>query len=178
MPRTVRRALPGIPPFHDNPRRACRDHDTSLFFPEPCLPGSGPVEAAKAVCQPCPLIINCLKWATDTHQDHGIWAATTPIERKGAILPEPPPRTTKPIRRTINITHIFNAAQDRETNGGTLPTVAARHGINRTCLAHAVAVLQHAPHLIPNIEAGWYGLETAYRHATAIRRATQGEVAA
>lgn len=181
MSGSVRRSRPGLPPFHDDPRRACRDTDPEVFFPEPCLPGSKAVETAKAICRPCPVRPACLLWATQTHQDWGIWGAATPNERRGTSLPALPPRSQTPfrrVRRSIDVRRIFDAARDHETGGGTLREVAERHGLNRTCLGHAAAVLRHVPHLIPDIEAGWYGLETVYRYAVAVDRAMQGKEAA
>ncbi|HTK63255.1 MAG TPA: WhiB family transcriptional regulator [Pseudonocardia sp.] len=62
---------------------ACRDSDPELFFPV----GSGDsarrqAEAAKAVCRRCPLVVDCLRWATATGQDSGVWGARTAAERR------------------------------------------------------------------------------------------------
>lgn len=62
---------------------ACRDSDPELFFPV----GSGDsarrqAEAAKAVCYRCPVVADCLRWATATGQDSGIWGARTATERR------------------------------------------------------------------------------------------------
>ncbi len=61
---------------------ACRNSDTDLFFP----PGNtGPaldqVEAAKAVCQWCPVRQACLQFAFETGQTDGVWGGTDEIER-------------------------------------------------------------------------------------------------
>lgn len=64
-------------------RAACRDADPDLFFPLGASEHSpAQVEAAAAVCAGCPVTAQCLTWALDTGQDHGIWAGTTPEERR------------------------------------------------------------------------------------------------
>jgi WhiB family redox-sensing transcriptional regulator len=55
-------------------RAACRDVDPELFFP---VGNAGPAQrqiaAAKAVCQRCPVIDDCLAWALDAGHDEGVW---------------------------------------------------------------------------------------------------------
>ncbi|GAA4759331.1 WhiB family transcriptional regulator [Actinomycetospora chibensis] len=70
-------------------RGACRDTDPELFFPPDDGQGLADTEgvqvqvaAARQVCRFCPVQRECLAWALDSGQDHGIWAATTPGERR------------------------------------------------------------------------------------------------
>lgn len=64
----------------------CRDEDPEKFFP---IGTAGPallqVEQAKAVCRRCPVTDQCLQWALDIRDRHGVFAGTTPQER-AAIL--------------------------------------------------------------------------------------------
>jgi WhiB family redox-sensing transcriptional regulator len=65
---------------------ACRDHDPELFFP-PCDDDTSVIVArhkmaVAAICQACPVATDCLRWALDTGQEHGLWAATTPTDRR------------------------------------------------------------------------------------------------
>jgi WhiB family transcriptional regulator, redox-sensing transcriptional regulator len=64
-------------------RGACRSAEAELFFP---LSAAGPavpqVAAAKAICQSCPVRAECLDYAMQTAQDHGIWGGTTEEERR------------------------------------------------------------------------------------------------
>jgi WhiB family redox-sensing transcriptional regulator len=57
-------------------RAACRRADPELFFP---VSQSGPsldqVTQAKAICAGCPVRQQCLAFALDTRQDHGVWEA-------------------------------------------------------------------------------------------------------
>jgi WhiB family redox-sensing transcriptional regulator len=65
---------------------ACRRHDPDLFF----VPGDdyeapasrAQVVEAKAVCFACPVQTQCLAWALETGQCHGIWGGLTPPERR------------------------------------------------------------------------------------------------
>ncbi|KNE80430.1 MULTISPECIES: WhiB family transcriptional regulator [Streptomyces] len=62
---------------------ACRDTDPDLFFP---VGSSGPAlrqeQAAKAVCESCPVIDACLDWALETGQTSGVWGGTSEDERR------------------------------------------------------------------------------------------------
>ncbi|MFF6992940.1 WhiB family transcriptional regulator [Streptomyces sp. NPDC010273] len=63
-------------------RAACADEDPELFFP---LSSTGPAlrqeRAAKRVCLHCPVIRQCLNWAMDSGQAHGVWGGTSERER-------------------------------------------------------------------------------------------------
>jgi WhiB family transcriptional regulator, redox-sensing transcriptional regulator len=65
--------------WHDD--AACRHADPDLFFP---LSTTGPalrqVEAAKRICQACPVRTPCLAWALDQNVV-GIWGGLTEEER-------------------------------------------------------------------------------------------------
>jgi hypothetical protein len=67
-------------------RAACRDADPELFFPptddDTSLIAARQKMAVAPVCQACPVATDCLRWALDTGQDHGLWAATTPTDRR------------------------------------------------------------------------------------------------
>jgi WhiB family redox-sensing transcriptional regulator len=61
---------------------ACREEDPELFFP---ITSSGPaarqIAAAKAVCQRCGVQSECLHYALESHQSHGVWGGTSEEER-------------------------------------------------------------------------------------------------
>ena len=63
-------------------KAACRDIDTSWFFPDGDAVGDADVAAALAVCASCPVRDECLEFALTTRQDDGIWGGTTEAERK------------------------------------------------------------------------------------------------
>lgn len=53
---------------------ACLHLDPELFFP---VGTTGPavvqIQEAKAVCQQCPVIADCLTWALEAGIEHGVW---------------------------------------------------------------------------------------------------------
>lgn len=62
---------------------ACRAVTPDLFFP---LGSTGEavdqIEAAKAVCQRCPVRHECLRFALETNQEAGVWGGTSEDERR------------------------------------------------------------------------------------------------
>ncbi|MEJ7719800.1 MAG: WhiB family transcriptional regulator [Ilumatobacteraceae bacterium] len=57
---------------------ACRDMDTALFFPE-----RGEVTStAKAVCSGCPVVAECLAYAMNTPERHGVWGGLSERQRR------------------------------------------------------------------------------------------------
>lgn len=69
--------------YLDEPWRdlaACRDDSEGLFFPDET--DIGTINAAKAICAACPVQDECLSYAIETNQSQGIWAGTTPKERR------------------------------------------------------------------------------------------------
>lgn len=68
-----------IPPFAGRPDLGCFDADPKIFFP---THGRDTAQEAKRVCRRCCVRDECLDWALDTGQSHGVWGATTPEERR------------------------------------------------------------------------------------------------
>lgn len=85
MPRPTTVTLAAIIDRRD---RACIDVDSRVFHPRTAARGA--VEYAKQICGRCPVIHDCLAYAT-AHDLDGIWAATTREERRPAS-PEGAPR--------------------------------------------------------------------------------------
>jgi WhiB family redox-sensing transcriptional regulator len=61
---------------------ACRQEDPELFFPDPHGPGLTQLEIARAVCARCQVRAECLSFAMETIQDHGVWGGTSEEERR------------------------------------------------------------------------------------------------
>jgi WhiB family redox-sensing transcriptional regulator len=62
---------------------ACQQEDPELFFPlVPAGPGLVQTERAKAVCARCQVRAECLRFAMETVQDHGVWGGTSEEERR------------------------------------------------------------------------------------------------
>jgi WhiB family redox-sensing transcriptional regulator len=57
---------------------ACRGADTNLFYPDTV--GCKASEAAKDICQGCPVVTECLDWAM-RNTEIGVWGNTTDKER-------------------------------------------------------------------------------------------------
>ena len=57
---------------------ACRGCDPDLFYPE----RGATVTAAKAICAACPVRGECLDYALEVGEHHGIWGGTSERQRK------------------------------------------------------------------------------------------------
>ena len=62
---------------------ACLTEDPELFFP---VGNTGPAimqnAEAKKVCARCDVRTECLQWALDAGQDHGVWGGLSEDERR------------------------------------------------------------------------------------------------
>jgi WhiB family transcriptional regulator, redox-sensing transcriptional regulator len=81
---TSRRVIMKEPdPMDWRNRAACLDEDPELFFP---IGNTGPailqIEEAKAVCRRCDVREQCLAWALEAGQDHGVWGGLSEDERR------------------------------------------------------------------------------------------------
>jgi WhiB family redox-sensing transcriptional regulator len=81
-----------LPPFLTTDFRvACHASDPELFFPDGYgLQYKDQIEEAKTLCASCPVRDLCLSWAAPITDLDGIWAGTTPPERRRI-------RTGKPL---------------------------------------------------------------------------------
>lgn len=57
----------------------CAQTDANLWFPER---GENTAPLAKAICAECPVRIQCLNYALDNNEKHGIFGGTDPRERR------------------------------------------------------------------------------------------------
>lgn len=69
--------------IHWQNRAQCRGQDPELFFP---VGNTGPamyqIEEAKSVCRKCEVREQCLEWALENGQDHGVWGGMSEDERR------------------------------------------------------------------------------------------------
>lgn len=56
----------------------CLEVDPEIFFPE----RGGSSKAARAVCNDCPVRIECLRYALKNREQFGIWGGTSERERR------------------------------------------------------------------------------------------------
>lgn len=70
-------------------RAACRGADTEIFYPEPKPgpPTPSASEEALTYCARCPVTRECLSWATENNERHGIWGGQTPRQRSSIDAP-------------------------------------------------------------------------------------------
>src|SRR5262245_43174711 len=84
VPDSVRQRLREMGSAMDWRHRAvCLDEDPELFFP---IGNTGPaimqIEEAKQVCRRCDVREQCLAWALEAGQDHGVWGGLSEDERR------------------------------------------------------------------------------------------------
>lgn len=78
-------------PTFDLSAGACRGADTELFYP---LKDSSPAREAKAYCNgtpdrpACPVRRECLRWAIDNREEHGVFGGLTASERRHLSRPK------------------------------------------------------------------------------------------
>ncbi len=67
-------------------RAACRGPIAKVFFPPSSPEGRVAREAretrAKAICRGCPVRIECLDYALEIREPHGIWGGLSEVERR------------------------------------------------------------------------------------------------
>jgi WhiB family redox-sensing transcriptional regulator len=56
----------------------CREMPPATFFPSD---GVG-VDAARQICQECPVRVQCLEYALENRIDHGVWGGASERERR------------------------------------------------------------------------------------------------
>ena len=56
---------------------ACREHDPALWFPE----RGAPTAPAKAICGACLVRTECVDYALELGERHGVWGALSGPER-------------------------------------------------------------------------------------------------
>ncbi|MBI2168854.1 MAG: WhiB family transcriptional regulator [Actinobacteria bacterium] len=65
---------------------ACKGLDPGLFHPDDDVPGfAETVEAAKVVCDACPVRPTCLEHALAVREPDGIWGGLTAQERRRVL---------------------------------------------------------------------------------------------
>lgn len=63
----------------------CRGTSTETFFPPDGARGKARginERAAKRLCESCPVLLPCRRYAVLTQEPHGIWGGTNPEERE------------------------------------------------------------------------------------------------
>lgn len=64
----------------------CATTDPDLFFPEP----RDKAVAAKRICASCRVKDECLEYALEAREEHGVWGGLTEVERAALLEPVKP----------------------------------------------------------------------------------------
>lgn len=71
-------------------RGSCRAVDSEVFFPPMHFEHKPEREAreakAKAICDGCPVRIECLTWALEVREPHGVWGGASEGDRKQMLV--------------------------------------------------------------------------------------------
>jgi len=134
-------------------RAACKGMDTSVFYPGDRE--RGPTLArrerrAKQICEHCPVIRNCLKWALDAREPFGVWGGTSAKERtrilegrdrRGGAQPQSRPRPGETGHDRSEPKHVVGAGEVRQRD---------EHGADSTLGQHPVSadVLGRRPGMV------------------------------
>jgi WhiB family transcriptional regulator, redox-sensing transcriptional regulator len=80
------RTAPPVPDESWRGSAACTGKPTAWWFPEP----DGRVTGleAREVCATCPVAAQCLAWAEQTGQDHGLWGGLSVSDRQAGRSPQ------------------------------------------------------------------------------------------
>lgn len=62
-------------------RAACRGLDATIFYP----PSDEHADAAKDICESCPVQTECLEHALQIREKDGVWGGATEAERRRII---------------------------------------------------------------------------------------------
>jgi len=73
---------------------ACRGLSPELFYLEQ---GESTISTTIQICGECPVRLECLMYAAETHEIHGIWGGVSPRARRPGQLA----RTIKKVERDI-----------------------------------------------------------------------------
>jgi len=65
--------------FHD---AACRGTDPGIFYPADGRRVDARNPEAIAICSSCTVRTECLTWALDHSEEHGIWGGLNPTQRR------------------------------------------------------------------------------------------------
>ncbi len=129
----------GMPPFANDPGRACKDANPSVFFAE----GAGAIKAtatARKICRDCPLLRDCQAFAIPQPSLRGVWGGLTEQDRErvraGAPVPDVTAARRPPVTRT-QTTRTLAVIAHQVAMGLTVDEIVALSPHNRkTVLRH------------------------------------------
>ncbi|MER6465632.1 WhiB family transcriptional regulator [Streptomyces sp. NPDC001288] len=98
-------------------RAACRTADPDELFVE-----GAAQNAAKAVCNGCPVRTECLAFALDRRIEYGIWGGATERERRALLRRRPTVTSWRLLLETARAEHRRQDAEPQEPGETSLRT--------------------------------------------------------
>jgi hypothetical protein len=85
---------------------SCTSADPDLFFPE----SGADTSYARSICKSCPVRRQCLDYALESGQKHGIWGGMTESQRRRQPRPSHPTQPgethTHPAQKVERVEHV------------------------------------------------------------------------
>lgn len=113
-------------PSYPNAKCIDPDIDPELFFPVSTEQLQRDLPAVRKICQSCDHQPDCMKWAIDNHEEHGIWGGLTPDDRKRVWKARQMRRSQKRRAETQKIGRAASALRDQ---GWGWDSIASRFGL-------------------------------------------------
>ena len=125
VPDYLDRLLSERPAWHED--ALCVQVGGDVFFPEPDSGGS--VRQVKALCFGCDVRAQCLQFALEHDERHGIWGGLSELERRRLKGPPVPRPRVDPV--------LMARAVAMVTAGIPITQVARETGVSRSTIASA-----------------------------------------
>lgn len=77
---------------------ACRGMDTAIFYHPDNERGPARERRereAKLICQRCPVVVPCRRWALQTREPYGVWGGLSVAQREESLTESPPGATPR-----------------------------------------------------------------------------------
>lgn len=107
---------------------ACLGLDANIFHP---LRGA-PTEPARRVCATCPVRAECLQWAIEQHEQHGIWGGTTEKERRAIRARLRRQGAADRLRSPVHVAADERAVEARRLHRSGMPVIDIAVRLNVT----------------------------------------------
>ena len=124
---------------------ACTPDDTDLFYPD-SAESPAAYAAAREICAACPVRTDCLEWAMELGDPHGMWGGLTGRERQR--LAQQRGTTIQQLRNQRRIdqqnTEILHEWRAGQAAGKSASQLGHRHGISGPAYLKRVERAQQA----------------------------------
>jgi WhiB family redox-sensing transcriptional regulator len=86
-------------------RASCRGGET----PDELFAKGAAQQSAKAICQRCPVVAECLADALDNHTEYGVWGGMTERERRALLRNRPEVKSWTTLFKTARADEYYGA---------------------------------------------------------------------